>query len=239
MATEPIVSTATEDPFESASNATLAPRSYFGQIDIDAWHCVLIKGRGKVPFDPAQHSRADRRTAITIALLPLPEMKVQFEIKRDLVAESHEWTKFMLPSLKALGLANVRDANGRWAKMQQVGTGRTYRNAKGEEKEATAFKFLALYADEATCRATYAVEAAGHANGNGQAAATATATVADANALNVARPFIAAFARQNQFDIEKTRAACRSQAIITKAIDVDSETFVNIVAEAMAATGGK
>jgi len=224
-----------DDPFETASNATLAPRTYYGQIQIDAWHCVLVKGQGKVPFDRQQHSPDDRRTAINISLLPLPEQNVQFELARDLIAESREWAGIIWPSLKALGLTSAREAQGRWTKMQQVPSGRKYRNAAGEEKEATTFKFLALYPDEAACRAAYLAETGRNGNGSGEGNTPAPSNTT--HDLDVARPFIVAFAKQNGYDLERTKAACRSQAIITKAIDVDSPEFAEIVAEALA--GGK
>jgi len=234
MATNPVQM---DDPFETASNATLVPRNYYGQIQIDAWHCVLIKGQGKVPFDPTYHSRDDRRTAITISLLPLPEQNVQFDLARDLIAESREWAGIIWPSLRALGLTSAREAQGRWAKMQQVPSGRRYRNAAGEEKEATTFKFLALYPDEAACRAAYLAETGRGGNNAPAPVSTISTSGSTPHDLDVARPFIVAFARQNGYDLERTKAACRSQAIITKAIDVDSPEFAAIVAEALA--GGK
>ncbi len=237
MATNPIQ---IDDPFETASNVTLRPRDYYGQIQIDAWHCVLVKGQGKVPFDPQQHSVDNRRTAITISLLPLAEQNIQFDLARDLIAESREWAGIIWPSLKALGLTSAREAQGKWAKMQQVPSGRKYCNTAGEEKEATTFKFLALYPDEATCRAAYLAENGKSGNGNGPSASTPTSTTPSNSdhALKVAIPFIQAFAKKEQYDLERTKAACRSQAIITKAIDVDSPEFAQIVAEAMVA-GGK
>ena len=247
--------TPVDDPFESAGKATLAPRSYYGEVQIDCYYCILEKGKGKLVFDAQQHSTDQRRTAIKISLLPLAEQNVQFALERDTVAESREWAGIIWPSAKALGLSNPRELNGKWAKMQQVPSGRTYRNAKGEEKEATTFKFLALYGSEAECRAAYMADGGGQTplnppadggtgNGHGAPATNGASAAAPAgngkSALDVARPFIAAFAKQNQYDIEATRKACRAQAIITRAIDVDSDAFVQLVAEAMAATtGGK
>lgn len=242
MATNPQTTQTLDDPFDTASKATLAPRGYYGRIQIDAWHCVLVKGQGKVAFDPQLHSVDDRRTAITISLLPLAEQNVRFELARDTIAESREWAGIVWPSLKELGLTSAREADGKWAKMQQVGTGRKYRSKSGEEKESTTFKFLALYADEAACRAAYFADTGKEPD----AAPTVAQTAAPSNGnghnanhdLDVARPFICAFAKQNAYDLEKTKAACRTQAIITKAIDVESPEFAGIVAEAMMA-GGK
>lgn len=228
-----------DDPLDVASKAAIAPRSYYGQIQIDAYFCVLVKGTGKTPFDPAQHSVDDRRTAIDISLLPLPEQNVRFNIRRDTIAESREWAGIIWPSLKALGLTNARDAHNKWAKLQQVPSGRKYRSSTGEEKEATTFKFLALYADEGACRAAYLADT-GKSNGNGSSA-PAPAPSAPASAgpsthdLDVARQFVYAFAKQNQYALDKTRAACASQQIITKVIDINSPAFATMVAEAVSA----
>ncbi len=230
-----------DDPYDSATNATLAPRSYYGQIQVDAYFCVLVKGTGKVPYDGGQHRAEDRRTAIDISLLPLAEQNVNFDLRRATIAESREWAGIIWPSLKALGVSSVRDVNGKWAKMQQVPSGRTYRNSAGEEKEATTFKFLALYDDEVACRAAYLTDtgkpaeqgpaAAGTNGGNGNG------SNGNGHDLQVAIPFIQAFAKQANFDLDKTKAMCQSQSIITKAIDLDSPDFARIVAEAMG--GGK
>lgn len=222
-----------DDPFDAASNATLAPRSYYGQVQIQAWFCVLVKGTGKVVYDPGQHRAEDRKTAIDISLLPLAEQNVRFDVARSMIAESREWAGVVWPSLKALGITSAREANQRWVKMQQVPSGRTYRNAKGEEKEATTFNFLALYANEDACRAAYFAD--------GGTVADAPAEDAGGNGnndhdLQVAIPFIKAFAKQQGFDVEKTKVLCKAQTIITKAIDVDSPEFAQIVADAM--TGG-
>ncbi len=227
-----------DDPMESASNASLAPRSYYGQIQVEAWFCVLQKGVGKIPYDNGQHRIEDRRTAVDISIIPLAEQNVNFEVKRETIAESREWAGIIWPSLKGLGISNLREADGKWAMMQQVPSGRKYRNSAGEEKEATTFKFLALYADEAACRAAYLADtgkadeaapqsAGANDNGNGH----------NGNGVNhdlkVAIPFIQAFAKQAGFDIGKTKDMCRAQSIITKAIDLDSPEFATIVAAAL------
>ncbi len=145
-----------DDPFDSASNATLAPREYYGQIDIDCWFCALIKGQGKVPYDPAVHER--KSTAITVLITPLAEQKITFTLKREMIAESREWAGIVWPSVKALGITSARDLQGKWVKVIQAPTGRKYRGRDGEEREASTFKFLAIYPDEAACRAAFYAE---------------------------------------------------------------------------------
>lgn len=146
----------TTDPLESADNATLT-RDYYGQVLIDTWFCALVKGVGKVPFDPGNPEHKKRFTAIKIDLVPLPEMNITNPILREMIAESKEWVSYTLASIKALGIKTA-DLRNRWVRITFVETGDTYQNAAGETKNKTALKFLALYPDEAACRAAYEAE---------------------------------------------------------------------------------
>lgn len=231
--------TQTDDPFDSATNATLAPRAYYGQIQVDAWFCALIKGTGKVPFDPAQHAPEKRCTALDIEMIPLPEQNVSFAVRRETIAESREWAGIIWPSLKALGLSNAREADGKWGKLLQVPSGRKYRNSAGEEKEATTFKFLALYANEDECRTAYLTEVKRQPDATAPEEQTTAQTPGNGNgkARETAVQFIGAFAKLNKYDVDATRKACANQPTITNAVDIDSLEFVEIVAQAMA--GGK
>ncbi len=144
------------DPFESADKAQprTGGRHYFGSVLVDAWYAVLVKGEGKVVFDPAKHNADQRVTALEITLTPLPrDGVVEYQqIRRELIAESAEWAKTIKPSLEKLGLT-LKAVNNKWAHVEMVDTGRRYRNKAGEEKVATTFKFLAVYDSEADCRA--------------------------------------------------------------------------------------
>lgn len=233
-----------DDPFASASSATLRPRETYGQVDIDAWYCALVKGQGKVPYDPVTHKDMNRCTAIDLTVSPLAEMNLQFSITRSMIAESREWAGITWKSVKALGITSARELKDRWAKVVLVPTGRTYRNSAGEEKEATTLKFLALYESEDACRqAFYDETPATPDDGNltddepipGFESENEILDKDDNNgdkALETAIPFITAYAKMHGWDIEKTREACRTQPMIAKAIDVDSDEFAEIVAEA-------
>ena len=143
------------DPFEAASKAAPLPTEYYGQVEVDAWFCVLVKGEGRVPFDPQQHSIDQRRTAIDMAIIPLAASGMNYPLERRMLAESKEWRNIVWPSLKALGFNSLREVNGAWVKVKLVPTGRKYINSAGEEKEATTFKFLAVYDSEEECEAAY------------------------------------------------------------------------------------
>jgi hypothetical protein len=155
-----------DDPLEAAGAATLAPRTFYGQILVSSGFCVLQKGVGKSIFDPSVHKLADRRTEIKLDLQMLSEHNSNFPMSRELIAESTEWVKIVLASLRALNV-EPRTLNNRWCAMTTAGTGRMYEAKRGANAgqmvEATTFKFLAFYPDEAACRAAFEAE-----NGGGE-----------------------------------------------------------------------
>jgi hypothetical protein len=144
----------TNDPFDSAENPQLRSAEFWGQVQIDTFYAVLVKGTGKIPFDPQQHSIDKRVTAIDIQIFPIPEQNNTYEVKRNMIAESKEWAGMVLPSIKALGIS-ARELNNRWVHVTAVPTGGTYTNKSGETKDRTTFKFVKLFASEAECKADF------------------------------------------------------------------------------------
>jgi len=148
------------DPWASASDPQLPKfeNNYWGKISIDAWTCALVKGAGKVPFDPNVHPR--RATALDLTLTPLPEMNVtnaavlQYILERHIIAESAEWRDYTWASAKAMGLTGAKDLSGVWAKITLVDTKETYEK-NGETKTKQAWSFVTIFPDEASCRADY------------------------------------------------------------------------------------
>jgi len=141
------------DVWDTANEATVAPRVYFGQVFTDAFFCVLQKGAGKVVFDPAQHDADRRLTCIKIDGQVTRANGSTYEINREVIAEFKDWAGIVLPSLKVCGI-HPRDLNEKWASWEMVNTGRTWTDrSTGETKNGTTFKFLAIYPDEAACRA--------------------------------------------------------------------------------------
>jgi len=66
------------DPWDRASDPqTSFSNVYWGQFKADPWLCALVKGKGKVPFDPAQHERP--ATALELDLVTLPEMRIDYD----------------------------------------------------------------------------------------------------------------------------------------------------------------
>lgn len=122
-------------------------KSVFGKVDVSVWPCALVKGLGKVPFDPEQHKPEDRQIAIDIYIEPLRTSRYQDLIFRKMIADSKEWAKIVMPSIKALGMS-LSDLRGKWVRAEYVPTGRKYESQAGEEKEATTFKFVKIFSDE-------------------------------------------------------------------------------------------
>ena len=142
-----------QDPWEVASEARPLPKVYFGQVFTDLFFCVLVKGQGKVPFDPSQHKVEDRCTSIKMDLQPLASSGLKFAISRDMIAESRVWAGIVLPSIKALGI-EPKEVNETWVKVTLVETGETYtKRDTGETVRKTTLKFLEVYPDEAACEA--------------------------------------------------------------------------------------
>lgn len=235
--------TGTYDPWAAAAEAKAPPSFTYGQIAIDTWPCVLVKGAGKVPFNELEHSEDARRTVLEISVMPLAASHSRFTPERSVIAESPEWYRTIWPSLKVLGLNNPKDAVDKWCKMEQVSTGRKYRNAAGEEREATTFKFLALYDSEAACEAAYYAESGNHADGADipdieneplPLDPTPAATAVDPGQAT-ARAFVEALAKQHHGDLAAIGVAVAGIPSISKYYPPNSDALNAAVSEIMRA----
>lgn len=168
------------DPFAAASDPDVIVPNYdlFGKIDISASAVGFVKavkdGAGNViekgrkePFNPTVHEK--RFTDVSVYIQPLPEIDIKFPktCEENWIAEFKPWAAITLPSIKAAGFANVREINGKWARIARVPNGKKYINGQGETKDETTFKFVEFFADEDACRAAYIAnggKSADHAN---------------------------------------------------------------------------
>ena len=217
-----------DDPFDAATNAKLRPREYYGQLAVDAYFAKLVKGTGKVPWDPQADSVDNRVTAVNISLIPLPACGLSFKLERSMIAESVEWAKIVWPSLRTNGVQSAKLADGIWVKLVQEPTGRKYRTSTGEEREASTFKILVVYPDEAACEAAYQATQGGD---DGPGAATSTQPVADPRARETAKQFIIALAKQHHGNMDAVKRAVAMIPMITAAFDPESTEFAEIVLE--------
>jgi hypothetical protein len=220
------------DPYEAAMNPETRERDgrWFGQLFVDVYACVLQKGVGKVPFDPQTHDQSKRLTAIKMELVPLPEHDVDFTLLRELIAEFGGWPKVTLPSLHAVGI-DLRNLNAAWVTVEMHGTGRMYTNSQGEEKEETTFVLLAVFEDQAACRAAF------HAH-RGQAeptpaTATATAPGGNGNGHNPERATAAMFLNplwaQASGDLGKFAQLIAANPLTQKHFTLNSPEVVQVV----------
>lgn len=131
-------------------------RRVYGQVFyLEPSLMVFQKGApgGRVPFDPTIHRRDQAVLVIDIRFEPLPQPNRQsYTIERSFAVQSKEG-KIARDSLLALGL-DFRKALNAYFEIELVVV-RSYVNANGEEKQATAIKFLKHFADEAACRRAY------------------------------------------------------------------------------------
>ena len=219
-----------DDPFDSATNPTLRPREYYGQLAVDAYFAKLIKGTGKVPWDPQADSVDNRVTAVNISLIPVAAAHLSFKLERNMIAESVEWAKIVWPSLRAQGVQSAKSADGIWVKLVQESTGRKYRTKSGEEREASTFKILAVYPDQAACEAAYYATQGAEDVAAAEAVAAAQPAV-DTRAKETAKQFIIALAKQHHGNMDAVKRTVAMIPMITAAYDLESTEFAEIVME--------
>ena len=230
------------DPFASASAPVVQSFDLWGKVEISAWACALITGQGKVPYDPTNPNHR-RYTAIDIFIQPLPEIDVKYpkSLEEHWIGEFPQWAKITLPSIKALGIDNVREINGKYARITRVPNGKKYEkkdqmgNLTGEMKDETTFKFLAFYRDEDECRAAY-LAAGGQpsANGNGHNVAQVAPEESEkTQAYNIMKVVIANV-KNGKTTVQEVQEAIKTHAFyphISKFYTVDSDETVGLIYE--------
>lgn len=232
--------TETADPMDAAMDAEYVPPklTFFGQVQADAWHCVLVKGTGKVPFDAGQHSIDKRCTALDIAVTPLPDSPNTKPISRELIAESKEWASIIKPSLRSLN-TDLRGVNRKWAQVEMVSTGRKYTNANGEEKVGTTIKFIAVYNTEQECaeaaKKFFADRKAGDSTPAPTAAAQPQQTAMPSGAnpeRDIALKFLPALWAAAGKDVTKLATLIQRNPLVAKYFGIDSPEVVKLITPA-------
>lgn len=229
-----------DNPYESAMKAEYNPsRTYFGEVNIDTWFCVLVKGQGKIPFDPGIHSADQRCTAIEITIYPLSTRANAKPLKRELIAESREWAQIIKPSLVALN-TDLRALNGRWVQVESVPTGQKYQDkATGELRDSTTFKFVALYDSEEACQkaADAFFASRGHADTEHSATQEAGSSPPNGNGANdkereTAAKFLPALWKASGGDVFKFGQMIASNQLTSKYFDLQSKEVLDLISPA-------
>jgi hypothetical protein len=237
------------DPWETAENAKepVFSNIVWGQVEAHSWWCVLERGVGRFEFDPQKHNADQRRTQIDIIVYPLSEMNLAFDLTRGMLAESHEWVSFVLPSIREAGLS-LKQLDGAWVKVQTVpltdkaGNVMTYTDSNtGNLREKTTLKFLAGFANEDECRADYLKESgkpaqAASQNANGNGGNGENGNKERETALKFLKVYIQNVCK-GQTDLtiirQKLAEQIAGQPLISKYFTVDSPEVVQMIAECM------
>jgi hypothetical protein len=236
------------NPWDQALNPPVQTQNYFGQLTIYARTVCLVKGApgGKVDYQPGMvnpdGSDARPVACIKLALTPLAESGAQWDVIRESIVTAPEWRDITLPSIRDLGVQELPTLNGQWAQIELVPTGRKYTNQNGETRDATTIRLVALYPDEATCKAKLAetrggapvaqAPAAQPSNGNG-----ATGDKEKETALKFLRPYVVNAVKAGNGDLDVIRLDLASkigaQKLLAKYFTVDSPEVTELLAAEM------
>lgn len=133
----------------------------WGQAFVAVWKAALVKGEGKVPFDPKVHK--NMVYAIDLSILPIDEQDAR-TAERKLIQTSIEW-ELTQRSIKDLGIA-PSEIDQKFVKIAFEQTGETYTNSNGEVKNKTFIKFLKVFKDVDECRRSFGEGYFGDTGGN-------------------------------------------------------------------------
>lgn len=217
-----------QDPFEAANEAKEPSKHFFGLNMFDIWYCALIKGQGKVPYDPQMHQNQKQFTAVHISIAPLPGSGAKFPLERQLISESKEWAGVILPSIHALNLT-PRDLNGKYVHVEIVPTGETYTDKQGVVKTKTTPKYVEVYTDENAC---YAASSAFFGNHNTEQpeeeAFSATAPTNNGEKA-VAEKFLPALVNQANKDPQKVAELLVGNNLVGKYFNINSPEVIKLI----------
>jgi len=225
------------DPLESAVKTAENAGKYYGQISVSAAFVVLTKGIGKQAYVEGSHNPQERRTEISFTLNPIEEMGMTNLVQRSMLAESAEWSKIVWPSLRdGCGLTKMTGLDGTYVKAEMVKNGRTWPDRKtGELREGTTFKFLAVYKNEAECKAAFASD--GNAprvvasDDNGAMDIDMTPTTPAVNQeLETAKMFLPALVKQANGNKQILADSLSKTPIVNKYFNIDSPEVKQLLA---------
>lgn len=236
------------DPWDEAMNPPELPSGFHGKITVEAYTVMFVEDpqtgkKMKVPYDPqtVMPDGSDPRpvSVVKLGLIPVNE-NLKWDIFRELLVTSSDWTKITLPSIKDVGIMQLKDLEGKWAEVVMADTGRTYQS-NGETKQATTFKFVRLFPDEATCKEAAGIPVSSPASTTSapnQAAPNQASTpnqngTERATALKFLEIYVKNVCRQAKGDLEKARELLQvqiaQQALLAKYFTVDSPEVAELL----------
>jgi hypothetical protein len=225
-----------QNAWEKANKAAPPTYTYFGQCFTDAQLVAFeetgeTKANGKpkkrmVPFDADRHERSVAK--IDIEVVPLPEHNAQFNVEQSVPSFDRRWHSHTKKSLDTLGHTGA-DVNEQWVQVEKRPTGKKYSYVKNGERisgDETALIFLAVYPDEATCRAAYSEK---FGAGNQEATTEVPANSNGGAEKETAKAFLPALWAQANGDLVKMQELLESNPLTGKFFTIDSPEVVAIV----------
>ena len=118
----------------------------WGQVSIAVWAAALVKGQGKVPYDPKVHDRMVYAIDISIVPITLQNSRIA---ERSILQTSKEW-KLIQESIKACGI-QPSEIDGKYVRVKFEPTGEVYTNSSGETKNKTYMHFVKVFNSVEEC----------------------------------------------------------------------------------------
>lgn len=144
----------TLDPMDAAVQDAESANQYFGKLECDAQYVLLRKGQRKTVWTEGMDEDG-KTTEVSLRLNPSDFTGMTRMVERQVISNSGEWSRIVWPSLRDLGCKSLRDANGKFAHVQMVESGREWTNNTGQLVKGTTFRFVGLYNTEAELTEAY------------------------------------------------------------------------------------
>lgn len=147
--------------FKRATQEAERGSFFFGRVAVFG-EALFFPGSGQkpVPYDENDSKHTNRGPAISIefTMIPIDEHDVAFTPQTQCLAFTDEFKDIVWPSLKELGFDDAGGIDGKWAQIEVVRTGRTYKNQNGETKHNTTWKFHQSFSTLKECVAAFHAE---------------------------------------------------------------------------------
>ena len=118
----------------------------WGQVSVAVWAAALVKGQGKVPYDPKVHDRMVYAIDISVVPITLQNSRIA---ERSILQTSKEW-KLIQESIKACGI-QPSEIDGKYVRVKFEPTGEVYTNSSGETKNKTYMHFVKVFNSVEEC----------------------------------------------------------------------------------------
>lgn len=147
--------------FKMATQEAERGSFFFGKVAVFG-EAIFFPGGGQRPvaYDENNPEHAKRGPSIKIefTMIPIDEHDVAFTPQTDCLSFTDEWKNTVWPSIKELGFEDAQGIDGKWAQIEVVRTGRTYKNRDGETKHNTTWKFHQSFNTLKECVAAFHAE---------------------------------------------------------------------------------